>query len=62
MHSWGANPGAERVPNGFGERKGKALENTLGNNTNLDVAVISGEFSSHGIAELIRFTVWMLVA
>ena len=58
----GAQPGTELAPNGGGLENGEALEKALGDDTELDVAVVGGEFTSHLLPIGVRFAVKILIA
>ena len=58
----GADPGAERSPDQLGLRGGEDLKQPLGDESELDVAMVGGDLSADGVAVGIRFAVQVLVA
>jgi hypothetical protein len=46
----GADPGTERAPDQLGRGGGEDLEQTLGDETELDMAMVSRELAADGVA------------
>ncbi len=61
--SWpnGTNPGAEGLPNEFGFDRREDLKQALGNEAELDVAMIGRDLSADGIAVVGGLAVQVLV-
>src|SRR6266545_4910172 len=62
--SWpnGTNPGAEGLPNQIRLDRREDLKQALGNEAELDVAMIGGDLSADGLAVVIGLAVQVLVA
>ena len=58
----GTDPGAEGSPDQLGLRGGEDLKEALGDESELDVAMIGCDLSADGVAVVIRFVVQVLVA
>jgi hypothetical protein len=60
--SWpnGPDPGAKESPDQLGSRGGEDLKEALGDESELDVAMVGREFPADGVAVGIRFAVQVL--
>src|SRR5438105_11288501 len=56
----GADPGAEGSPDQLGLRGGEDLKEALGDESELDVAMVGCDLSADGVAVVIRFVVQVL--
>src|ERR1039457_3847499 len=57
-----AKPGAEAGPNQGGSSRGDALKNPLRDESDLDEAMVGGEFALEGVAVLVGLAVAILYA
>ena len=53
----GPYPRAERLPDQRGFRRGEDLKQSLGDESEVDVAMVGGDLSANGVAVVIRFAV-----
>src|SRR6516165_1166329 len=58
----GADPGTERAPDQLGRGGGEDLEQALGDETELDMAMVSRELAEDGMAVGLRLAMEILVA
>ena len=58
----GSEPGAEGLPDGPGVLGGEDLHESLGDESELHVAVVGGDFSADGVAVGFGFVVQVLIA
>ena len=62
IRSHGAQPGAEGGPDEAGVGGGEELGEPLGDESDLDVAMIGGDFAADGISVVIRLPMEVLVS